>query len=455
MEFIEEKRAVHVKLECDVLIAGGGTSGVIAAIAAARNGANTVLVESKGFLGGTMIDGAGPLHSFFNMYKAFPGVGKKQLVRGIPQEIIDRMIAAGGSLGHIEAEKGFSYDSVITIIDSEIFKNVIFTMIQEANVKLMLHTLVVDVIKEGNAIKGLIIESKAGREALLSKVVIDTTGDADVAYKSGANCNNMFPDGHVGMPFGMANVDIMKFTDYLNKNDMVDHIIHANKGSDTDNVVRLGFSLNKIDAFKTDMEKHGMWGPLTVSRHEGDLSYINCTNIAPLDALNPDEITRAEIVLRGQVMTMSNLLKKHIPGFENAYLSWTPTHFGVRRTRIVECEHDLSIDEVLSGARFSDEIALYGFHDCAPRIMIKDGGAYGIPYRALLPKNIENLFVAGRMISSNWEAHMSTRNTVSCMAQGQAVGTAAALCCKTVSAPRNLDTDLLRKTLISDGVYLG
>lgn len=116
-------------------------------------------------------------------------------------------------------------------------------------------------------------------------------------------------------------------------------------------------------------------------------------------------------------------------------------------TRIIECVYDISIDTIVNAERFADEVALYGFHDCAPRIMIKNGGYYGIPYRALLPNKIENLLVAGRLITSNWEAHMSTRNTVSCMAQGQAVGTAAALCCKLNVTPRTLDVVILREQL--------
>lgn len=453
--YMEKGGSIPVRLTCDVLIAGGGTAGVVAALAAARNGARTVLVEQKGCLGGTMIDGAGPLHSFFNMYKAFPGVEKKQLVRGIPQEIIDRMVAAGGSFGHLESEKGYSYDSVITIIDWEIFKSVIFSMLRESGVKLLLHTFVANVITEGDVLKGLIIESKSGREALLAQTVIDTTGDADVAFRAGADCLNTYPDAAVGMPFGMANVDIPRVAAFLEKRDMIDHIIHADKGSSSDTIVRLGFDLRKIETFRGYMQPLGLWGPLTLSRHEHDFSYINCTNIKPLDALDVEASTDAEVTLREQVMAMVGLLKRNIPGFECAYLSWTPSHFGVRRTRIVRCEHDLSLAEILNGQRFDDEIALYGFHDCAPRLMIKNGGAYGIPYRALIPQKVENLLVAGRMITSDWAAHMSTRNTVSCMAQGQAAGTAAALCCREHIRPRALDISMLRQALIQGGVYLG
>jgi hypothetical protein len=198
-----------------------------------------------------------------------------------------------------------------------------------------------------------------------------------------------------------------------------------------------------------------MWGPLTVSRHEADFSFINTTNIKPLDAVDVEELTRGESELRKQVTGMADLMKKELPGCERAYLSWTPIQFGVRRTRIVLCEHDVSLDEIVNCKHFEDDVMHYGFHDLAPKILIKDGGSYGIPYRAFLPKKAENLLVAGRLITTNWEAHMSTRNTVSCMAQGQAVGTAAALSAVQGIRPRALDVKKLQARLRADGAWLG
>jgi len=452
--FITETRQTPITGEYDVLIAGGGTAGTIAALAAAGNGAKTLMIERHGHLGGSMINGAGPLHSFFNLYKAFPETGKIQVVQGIPDELIQRLTKAGGCMGHLEQEIGFEYDSVATIIDWEIYKHVIFEMMQEAGVELMLHSFVTDVIKEETAVKGVIVESKSGREAVLAKTVIDCTGDADVAHRSGAHCTNMYPDGHVGMPFGMSHVDIPKAAAYLEEKGVIYSMIHADKGSSYDNIVRMGFHLNRLPEFSEYMNKSGLWGPLTLARHEHEFSFINTTNIKPLDAVDIHEITRAEIELRSQVMKMAELLRLHVPGFEHGYISWTPVHFGVRRTRIVSCAYDISIKDIVNAQRFPDEIALYGFHDCAPRIIIKDGKYYGIPYRALLPQGVENLLVAGRLITSNWEAHMSTRNTVSCMAQGQAAGTAAALAAEAEITPGKLDTAVLRKTLRAQGVFL-
>ena len=454
-QFITETLHTPVNYECDVVVAGGGTAGVVAALAAARNGAKTILIDRYGFLGGSMLNGAGPLHSFFNLYKAFPGVEKVQVVRGIPSEIVDRLVEMGGSPGHLEQEKGGSYDSVITLIDWEVFKGLIFDMMEEAGVQLLLHASVVETLRDGNSVKGIVIEGKSGREAILAKAVIDCTGDGDVAAKAGARFIKQHGTTKVGMPFGMANVDMPRLVKFLKEKDMINQLIHHDKGSEIDDVIRLGVELRKIPLFREYMDTTGMWGPLGASLHEFNYTYINGTSIPNVDATSTEELSKAEVTLRKQVMTLSKMLKEHIPGFEKAYLNWTPISVGVRYTRVIECGHDMSLEEIISCARFEDEVMLYGFHDCAPRIMIKNGGYYGIPYRAFLPNGVEGLLVAGRLITSVWDAHMSTRNTVSCMAQGQAVGTAAALAAKQGKSPRELDVQELRRILRSQNVFLG
>ncbi|GHT68123.1 pyridine nucleotide-disulfide oxidoreductase [Spirochaetia bacterium] len=453
-QFIEETLKTPVGYECDVLVAGGGTAGIVAALAAARNGAKTILIDRYGFLGGSMLNGAGPLHSFFNVYKAFPGVKKVQVVRGIPQEIVDRLVAAGGSPGHLEQDKGGSYDSVITLIDWEIFKGVIFDMMEEAGVRVLLHVMAVETVREGSKVKGVIIEGKSGREAILAHTVIDTTGDGDVAAKAGAKFIKQHATTKVGMPFGMTNVDMPRLVRFLEEKDMVNQIIHADKGSKIDDIIRLGFELRKIPLFKEYMDKTGIWGPLGASLHENNYNYINGTSIPNVDATDTETLSKAEITLRKQVMILAKMLKEHIPGFENAYISWTPVCIGIRYTRVIECGHDMSLDEIVNCRRFDDEVMLYGFHDSAPKIMIKNGGYYGIPYRAFIPNGVEGLLVAGRLITSTWEAHMSTRNTVSCMAQGQAVGTAAALAAKAGKTVRDLDVKQLRDVLRKQDVFL-
>lgn len=452
--YIVENRKTPINYQCDVLVAGGGTAGVVAALAAARNGAKTILLERNGFLGGTLVNGAGPIHSFFNLYKAFPNAEKKQVIKGIPEEIVERMIKCGGCPGHLEQDKGGSYDSRITVIDWEIFKDVIFQMLEEAGVQILLHVMVADTVKEQNTVTGVIIEGKSGREAIMAKAVIDTTGDGDVAFHAGAKYVKRHETTNAGFPFGMCNVDMPKLVSFLEENGLVNQLIRGNKGSEYDDVIRLGFELKKIPAFKEFMESNGMWGPLGFSLHENNYTYINACNLRAVDATNTAELSKAEIQLRRQAMKLAEMLIEHVPGFEHAYVNWTPVSIGVRLTRIIQCEYEMTLDEIVNGVKFDDEVLLYGFHDCAPRIVIKDAGYYGIPYRAFIPEGLNGLLVAGRLITSTWEAHMSTRNTGCCMAQGQAVGTAAALAAKEGIDIRKIDTQKLREILKEQNVCL-
>jgi len=453
-KYITENRKTPVNYECDVLVAGGGTAGVVAALAAARNGAKTILIERNGFLGGTLVSGAGPIHSFFNLYKAFPGAEEKQVIKGIPEEIINRLVECGGSLGHLEQDKGGNYDSRITLIDWEIFKDVIFQMLEEAGVQILLHVMAVDVVKEQNTVKGVIIEGKSGREAILARTVIDATGDGDIAYFAGAEFVKRHETTSAGFPFGMSNVDMPRLVRFLEENGLITQLIRGNKGSDTDDVIRLGFELKRIPAFKDFMEANGMWGPLGFSYHENNYTYINSCNLRAVDATDTVELSKAEIQLRRQAMKLARMLIEHIPGFERAYVSWTPPSVGIRLSRIIKCEYEMTLDDIVNCARFDDEVLLYGFHDCAPKIVIKDAGYYGIPYRAFIPKGLNGILVAGRLITSTWEAHMSTRNTGCCMAQGQAVGTAAAIAAKDGVDVRDVDIQKLRTTLKEQNVYL-
>jgi hypothetical protein len=202
------------------------------------------------------------------------------------------------------------------------------------------------------------------------------------------------------------------------------------------------------------MTETGIWGPLGYSIHEDEFTYINGTSVRNVDATDTQALTDAEIKLRLQVAKFSQMLIEHVPGFENAYVSRTPDTVGVRFTRVVTCDHVLKLDEIVNGARFEDEVFLYGFHDSAPRITIKDGKWYGFPYRAMLPKGVDGLLVAGRSLTPDYEAHMSTRNTVSCLAQGQAAGTAAALAARDGVTPRQVDVKQLRTLLREQGVFL-
>jgi hypothetical protein len=163
--------------------------------------------------------------------------------------------------------------------------------------------------------------------------------------------------------------------------------------------------------------------------------------------------TKAELELRKRMQKGVELFRKHVPGFEKAFITRTAPSLVIRRGRLITCDYDITHNDILEGLHFNDDVFVYGFHDMAPKFKVKNGGSYGIPYRALCVKGIDNLYVSGMMITSDHNAHMSTRNTVSCMGQGQATGTAAALCALNNFNSRTLPYKTLRQALEKGGVY--
>lgn len=447
--FRESAKEIPIR-ETDVVIAGGGTAGVVAAIAAARNGARTILIESKGYVGGIAVEGGTALHSFYNLYQAF-NVEKKQLVKGIPQEIIDRLVAAGGCSGHAEMSVGFDYDSVATVIDTEIYKLVAFEMLAEAGVEILVNTLLADTIMDNGSIKGILTESRSGREAILAKSFVDCTGYGDLAAMAGADFVEL-NDHPVANSVGMGGVNIDRYQAYLQSLGAVSQQAEGMRSGKAKQIVRVDAHWNKLPPdFLAEANAIGM-SFVTTSLHADSFLFIKLNYKMDTSPTNRDAVALAEVELRRRQQKAAALFRKYVPGCENAYITRTSPSLNARRGRTILCDYDITLEDVVEGRHFEDDILAYGFHDEAPRIQIKNGGSYGIPYRALLPKGISNLYCAGMMITSDWHAHMSTRNTVSCMGQGQAAGTAAALCAVKHCATRDLSYDDLLLALLKDGV---
>jgi hypothetical protein len=181
--------------------------------------------------------------------------------------------------------------------------------------------------------------------------------------------------------------------------------------------------------------------------------FIKCNYKVPGSVINRDDMAKAELEVRKRMAKAVELFRKYVPGCEKAFMARTSPTLCIRRGRFIKCDYDISHEDVIEGRHFDDDVMAYGFHDSAPRYQVKDGGTYGIPYKALRVAGIENLLVAGMMITSDHRAHMSTRNTVSCMGQGQAAGTAAALCAAKNCGTRELSYSRLRQALENDGVY--
>ena len=449
----EPARRVPIKAEYDVVVIGGGTAGVVAALAAARGGARTALVERYGFLGGTLIGGATGVHSFFNLYKHAPATEKKQIVKGIPQEMVDRLTEAGGGLGHVEMLLGYDFTSMLTPCEPEVFKLVANRMCKEAGIDLLFHTLIVDAFAVGGQARGLIVESKSGREAILAKRVIDCSGDGDAAARMGAPFTLFKGEANYGvaMTFRVANVDLDRAAGFLRgKNALTQHAVAVKYGGSRESTIRIGANFK---AWDSGWESSGTRGwLLSTGIRENDLTYLNCTGVFNLDSLSRDDLAAAEVQLREQVHAMTGFLRRAVGGFEDAHVSATSVQAGVRRTRIIGCQYDLPREAVLEGWSFPDEVARYGFIDNA-QYFVKDNGTYGVPYRCLVPKNVDNLLVAGRLISTDQVVHNSTRNTALSMACGQAVGTAAALSLELGVTTAELDSRALRERLAADGAY--
>jgi len=453
MQYFEEPARKLPVREFDVIVAGGGTAGVVAALAAARQGARTALIESKGYLGGIVVEGGTALHSFYNLWKAFPGVEKRQVVKGIPQEIIDRLAQRGGTTGHTEVLKGYDYDSVCTVIDTEIYKLVAFEMLEEAGVSIFVNTLLTGAVMDGTRVKCVLTESRSGREALFARSFADCTGYGDLCAQAGAAFTE--PNDHAAAnSIGVGGVNVEEYYRFFNRCDALTNYCEGVRDGRDGRIVRIDGNFKKaLPEFAREADKIGMSSVIT-TLHDDYFMFVKLNYKLPVSPTNRDAAALAEAELRKRQFKAVELLRKYVPGCEDAFIARTSPSLCIRRGRCITCDYDITLEDVLQGRHFEDDVFNYGFHDCAPRLQIRNGGTYGIPYRALRVSGVDNLLAAGMMITSDHDAHMSTRNTVSCMGQGQAAGTAAAICAKYGYGTRELPYKLLKETLLKDGVYL-
>lgn len=448
----------------DVIVVGGGTAGVIAAVAAARNGARTLVVERWGYLGGTATYGI----PFLGM---FSGSGK-QVNTGLAQELIDRLVEAGGSPGHVHGAKWNrnaaeqEYKFSLTPFDPEVYKFVTQEMCTEAGVELLFHTFVSDVIMEGTEVKGIEVVNKSGKQTFNAKVVIDTTGDGDVASMSGAPMNKGYNGivQNVSILFRLGNVDQEQFVEALKSGNKV-------KGWG-DWHTRLSTAKNAMNESSYYVHAAGHMAPwedgedrkpvtfTAVSPRKGEV-YLNITRITGIDGTNGEQISKAEILERRNVLAMAQSIIKNVPGFQNAYLVSTAP-IGIRESQNIVGDYVLQLDDVVNCVEFEDGVARGAYpvdiHDPAGgRTMftfLKDGGSYNIPYRCFLPLNVDNLLVAGRCLSATHEAMGTARMMGACLSHGQAVGTAAAIAVEKGLSPRKVDVNMLRQRLIEQGATI-
>jgi hypothetical protein len=443
------------ELDFDVVVAGGGPAGINAAIASGRSGAKTLLIERYGFLGGMSTV------ALVYPWMTFHTDSGKQVIKGIAQEIVERLMAQGGSPGHLRDTVGFT--NTLTPYHPEKYKLLALDMLEEASVEVLVHSFVDQVEVEGNHIMSINLTTKSGPIRVAAKRFVDTTGDADLAYLSGAPCLQGRDQDQKTQPmtmkFRMRGVDLSKVKEAMKANPS-----NFYKKTPIDELDQI--PLTGVQGFYKEWSESGV--PINRDQvlffagPEEDEVLVNCTRVQGLDGTDVYDLTKGEREGRKQVMMMAEFLQRKVPGFEKASISAVGTQIGIRETRRIEGHYALTIQDVVAGRKFDDTIALSGYpvdiHDPTGKGVqandIEGDGSYGIPYRCLIPKQIENLLVAGRCISTTHEALATTRLTPSAMATGQAAGTAAALSIANQIAPKDLDVKKLQAILVENGVVI-
>jgi len=439
----------------DVAVIGGGPAGVVAALASARSGAKTLLVEKYGFLGGMST------LALVYPWMTFHTSTGKQVIRGIAQEIVDRLIARDASPGHLRDTIGFVH--TLTPFNPEVYKVLAYEMLKEAGVEIILHSLVTSALTLGKRIKQVTIHNKSGKFHIQAKMFVDSTGDADLAHYAGIPWEQGNDNGKVQpmtMKFRMRNVRLDQVKDYMrcHPEDFYEKSLIA----ELDHLPLTGV-MGFYSKWKQAQLPIPRDGVLFFTGPYEDEVLINVSRISGLDPMKTEDLTQAEFEGRQQVLMLERFFQQWIPGFEQAYISQVGTQIGVRETRRVKGLYVLNGEDVLSGRRFDDVIARSGYpidiHNPEGKGVtagfIKEGGAYDIPYRSIVPEGVSNLLLAGRCISTTHEAQATTRLTPSCMAIGQAAGTAAAIAAREGINAEDMDISVLQRQLIVGNAELG
>lgn len=448
---LEPERTIPVKDEVDILVVGGGPAGIMAARAAAESGLKVMLIESRGYLGGNLTLGL-PILGY---------LGRKgnQVVEGLPQMLIDRLRARGKASEHKPCKNHVS----LTIIDSEEVKDVALEMLEDVGVKILFYVFCSDVIKDGNDVKGVIIESKEGREAILAKTVIDCTGDGDVAFRAGVECHKGDADGGMQPPtlmFCMRGVNVQELRDAIvNRPEEFDMDVMPTEQFKSGPFIVVGFR-KKIEEAREKGYSIPVARTILITGLADDEIWVNMSRVCGVDSTNPTSYTDGEITARMQNDEIERYLRDFIPGFEHAWRDKVAAFMGIRESRVIKGKYVLTADDILSCRKFEDAVGVASYpvdihhshgDDCT---MMWCPDCYDLPYRMLVPEKVENLLVAGRCASMTHEAMASARVMSTCMVMGEAAGRAAKIAAEEGVPVSKVNVEAVREDLRENGAYL-
>jgi len=425
----------------DVIVAGSGSSGSTAAIAAARNGARTLLIERYGFLGGTS---TAVLDTFYGFYT--PGSRALKVVGGIADNVVARLHKLGNCF---ERPNTYGAGTGITY-NSEHLKVVWEGLVLESGAKVLLHSWIQEAKVSEGRIRAVTIATKQGLREVEAEFFIDATGDADLCYFAGAPCElagENEPAQMLTTTFKVANADVAS-RQKLSKQEFHARMAEAAQSG-------------RYNLPRREGSDHVTPIPGVMATNMTRVQSFEARDGSFRNACDVEFLTNAEVEGRRQALEYLRFLKEQIPGYADAELVSFGTQIGVREGRRVQGEYRMTREDVLTARQFDDQIGLCGApveeHHAGSDtrwIYLPDGSCVGIPYRALIPLTLDNVLVTGRCFSATHDAHASVRSMAQCMAMGQAVGTAAALCAAKRCSPRDLPAEELRQRLREHGAIL-
>ena len=448
----EPAKEINVRKETDVLVIGGGPSGIMAALAAAEDGLNVMLVESRSFVGGNMTIGL-PILGFL-------GQKGNQIIKGLPQKLIDRLKAVQASSEHRPCPLHMS----LTLVEPEAVKTVALQMLVENKVDVLFYAFCAGVVMEKDELKGVIIESKAGRQAILAKTIIDCSGDADIAYRAGVPCEYGNENGGVQPPtlmFCLGGVDTEKLRTSVAEEPRtyLTDFIPAEYFGQNNQFVLVGMRNLVKKAQEDGLTLTTERTILITGLRKGEV-WVNMTRVNGVNGTDPGSLTHGEIEGRNQIHDIQQYLIDYVPGFENAYFLKTAPFLGIRETRRILGNYTMTREDIMSCRHFDDAIAVASYpldihHPQGGGCTLEwCGDCYDIPYRSLIPQNVKNLIVAGRCISTTHEAMSAIRVMAPCMAMGEAAGRAAKMAVKEGIQPADINVKELQRELLEKGAYL-